>query len=75
MAESTPVRVQVPAIGVDSALTELGVRADGTMEVPAEGFPAGWYSGAPTPVSWARPSSRAMSTGAGDLASSPTSAS
>jgi len=49
MAESTPVRVQIPAIGVDSALTELGVRADGTMEVPAEGFPAGWFSGAPTP--------------------------
>ena len=49
MAESAPVRVRIPAIGVDSALTELGVRADGTMEVPAEGFPAGWFSGAPTP--------------------------
>ena len=49
MAKSTPVRVQIPAIGVDSALTDLGVRADGTMEVPAEGFPAGWYTGAPTP--------------------------
>jgi Sortase domain len=49
MAQSTPVRVQIPAIGVDSTLMELGLRADGSMEVPAEGFPAGWYSGAPTP--------------------------
>jgi sortase (surface protein transpeptidase) len=27
----------------------LGLRADGTMEVPPAGFPAGWYTGAPTP--------------------------
>lgn len=27
----------------------LGLEADGTMEVPPEGFPAGWYTGAPTP--------------------------
>jgi sortase (surface protein transpeptidase) len=27
----------------------LGLKADGTMEVPPEGFPAGWYTGAPTP--------------------------
>jgi len=41
--------VQIPAIGVDSELMELGLKADGTMEVPPEGFPAGWYTGAPTP--------------------------
>jgi hypothetical protein len=28
---------------------ELGLRDDGTMEVPPTGFPAGWYTGAPTP--------------------------
>jgi len=49
MARSVPVRVQIPAIGVDSELMELGLQADGTMEVPPEGFPAGWYTGAPTP--------------------------
>jgi sortase (surface protein transpeptidase) len=49
MAASVPVRVQIPAIGVDSELIELGLQADGTMEVPAEGFPAGWFTGAPTP--------------------------
>ena len=49
MASSTPIRVQIPAIGVDSELMELGLQADGTMEVPPGGFPAGWYTGAPTP--------------------------
>ncbi|WP_308127948.1 class F sortase [Modestobacter italicus] len=46
---SAPVRVQIPAIGVDSELMDLGLQADGTMEVPAGGFPAGWFTGAPTP--------------------------
>lgn len=49
MARSVPVRVEVPSIGVDSGLMELGLRSDGTMEVPPEAFPAGWYNGAPTP--------------------------
>ncbi len=49
MARSTPVRVQIPAIGVDSALMQLGLRADGSLQVPPSGFPAGWYTGAPTP--------------------------
>ena len=49
LAASDPVRVQIPAIGVDSALMDLGLAGDGTMEVPPTGFPAGWYTGAPTP--------------------------
>ncbi|MCZ2819559.1 class F sortase [Modestobacter sp. VKM Ac-2977] len=49
LAASVPIRVQIPAIGVDSELMDLGLQADGTMEVPAGGFPAGWYTGAPTP--------------------------
>jgi hypothetical protein len=49
MAESRPVRVQIPAIGVDSDLMDLGVQADGTLEVPPDGFPAGWFTDAPTP--------------------------
>jgi hypothetical protein len=49
MAASAPVRVQIPAIAVDSPLIDLGVQDDGTMQVPAEGFPAGWFTGAPTP--------------------------
>jgi sortase (surface protein transpeptidase) len=49
MARSAPVRVHIPAIGVDSALMQLGLQADGTLQVPPSGFPAGWYTGAPTP--------------------------
>lgn len=49
LARSLPVRLQIAAIGVDSTLMDLGLRKDGTMEVPPSGFPAGWYTGAPTP--------------------------
>jgi len=49
LARSVPVRLQIGAIGVDSTLMDLGLQKDGTMEVPPTGFPAGWYTGAPTP--------------------------
>ena len=44
-----PVRLAIPAIGVDSDLMELGLQADGSLEVPPAGFPAGWFTGAPAP--------------------------
>ena len=49
MWASAPTRLQIPSIAVDSGLEPLGLQTDGTMEVPASGFPAGWYTGAPTP--------------------------
>jgi hypothetical protein len=49
LARSSPVRLQITAIGVDSALMSLGLRADGSLQVPPGGFPAGWYTGGPTP--------------------------
>jgi sortase (surface protein transpeptidase) len=49
MEASRPVRVQIPSIGVDSELMDLGLQDDGTLEVPPAGFPAGWFTGAPTP--------------------------
>jgi sortase (surface protein transpeptidase) len=49
MVASAPLRLEIPAIGVDSDLMDLGLQADGTLEVPPGGFPAGWYTGAPTP--------------------------
>jgi hypothetical protein len=49
LARSTPVRLQIAAIGVDSTLMMLGLRGDGTLEVPKGGFPAGWYDRGPTP--------------------------
>ena len=49
MWASVPVRLEIPSIGVDSGLSALGLLPDGTMEVPATGLSAGWYTGAPTP--------------------------
>ena len=49
MAASPPVRVRIPAIGVDSRLIRLGLEPNGELEVPLGAFPAGWYTGAPTP--------------------------
>ena len=49
LARSVPVRVRVPAIGLDSRLMDLGLQDDGSLEVPPSGYPAGWYTGAPTP--------------------------
>ncbi len=49
LPRSRPIRVQIPAIGVDSPLMDLGLQADGTMQVPPGASPAGWYTGAPTP--------------------------
>lgn len=49
MVAAAPVRLQIPSIGVESKLMDLGLQADGSLEVPPNGFPAGWYTGAPTP--------------------------
>lgn len=49
MVAGAPVRLKIPSIGVDSELMDLGLQADGSLEVPPDGFPAGWYTGAPTP--------------------------
>ena len=46
---SVPVRLRVPGIGVDSKLMDLGLERDGSLETPPGGFPAGWFTGAPTP--------------------------
>ena len=48
-ARSVPVRLQIGAIGVDSRLIGLGLEKDGSLQVPVGGFPAGWFTGAPTP--------------------------
>jgi len=49
MASSPPVRIQVPAIGADSTLLDLGLQADGTLEVPPDADLVGWFTGGPTP--------------------------
>lgn len=49
LTRSEPTRLRIPAIELDSELMALGLQHDGRMEVPPGAFPAGWYTGAPTP--------------------------
>jgi Sortase domain len=52
LPRSLPVSVDIPAIGVDSELLQLGVNADGAMQVPSletSSDEAAWYKYSPTP--------------------------
>lgn len=49
LAESPPDRLVVPSLGLDADVMDLGLAGDGTLEVPPGAFPAGWYTGSPTP--------------------------
>jgi sortase (surface protein transpeptidase) len=49
MPRSAPTRLRIPAIGVSSRLMDLGLKKDGSLETPPGAFPAGWFTGAPTP--------------------------
>lgn len=52
LRRSTPVSIEIPAIGVHSVLLSLGVKRDGTMEVPPlhrKPNAAGWYKYSVTP--------------------------
>ena len=50
---SKPVTLDIPAIGVHSSLLSLGLKTDGTVQVPsgASYDRAGWYKYSPTPGS------------------------
>ncbi|GHH04822.1 class F sortase [Streptomyces lanatus] len=51
LGRSTPVRLRIPAIAVDTPLILLGLAADGTAQVPpiTADDRAGWYRHSPTP--------------------------
>ncbi|MUK02205.1 sortase [Vibrio cholerae] len=51
LAESAPVSFTIPAIGAGSDLLSLGLRENGSLEVPPDGpgAPASWYNQSPTP--------------------------
>ena len=51
LARSVPVTLRVPAIGVDTPVMQLGLAADGTVQVPpiTAHDRAGWYRNSPTP--------------------------
>lgn len=51
LARSLPVRLDIPSISVHSALMQLGLNADRSVQVPplTRNAPAGWYRYSPTP--------------------------
>jgi len=51
LARSVPERIRIPAIGVSAPVTDVGLNADGTVQVPPLGDHdlAGWYKYGPTP--------------------------
>jgi hypothetical protein len=48
-AIAEPVRLHIPAVGVDSGLQRLGRNADGMLAVPESPHAAGWYADGPRP--------------------------
>jgi Sortase domain len=44
-----PVRLRIPAAGVDTSLVQLGRAADGSIEVPSDFDVAGWFADGPRP--------------------------
>lgn len=51
VGRSAPVRLRIPAIGVDTPVMRLGLAPDRTVQVPpvTEHDQAGWYEQSPTP--------------------------
>jgi len=47
--ESEPLTLRVPAIGVSSALVDLGLQQDRSLEVPGDFSLAGWFARGPSP--------------------------
>jgi LPXTG-site transpeptidase (sortase) family protein len=45
----TPSRVRIPAIGVDTAIAAVGLRADGSMDVPDNLWTSSWLRNGPQP--------------------------
>lgn len=48
-APAQPVELRIPAIRVKTALTDLGLAADGTVQAPPDYQVAGWYAAGPAP--------------------------
>ncbi|MFE3235271.1 class F sortase [Kitasatospora indigofera] len=47
--QAPPVRIRIPRIGVDSALTDLQVQSDGHLGTPDDPQVAGWWDQGPAP--------------------------
>lgn len=48
---SVPVWLEIPEVGVHAGVVPIGLRPDGTLDVPVPGpgAPAAWYERSPTP--------------------------
>jgi LPXTG-site transpeptidase (sortase) family protein len=44
-----PAKVRISKINVDAPVVDLGLNADGTLQVPQEGGDVGWYTKSPSP--------------------------
>lgn len=49
---STPVRLVIPKINIDTSIVEMGLTASGNMEAPLTNQDAGWYKDGPFPGNW-----------------------
>lgn len=49
VARSTPVSLDIPAIGLQVSLSMLGLNPDGTVQLPTDIQQAGWYQLGPSP--------------------------
>lgn len=49
MAAAEPVRIAIPTLDVRAPVMDLGLQADGSLEVPPGADRAGWYTDSPTP--------------------------
>ena len=49
VARSVPIAVRIPAIGLAVWVTQLGLNADGTVEVPTSVQAPGWFAPGPSP--------------------------
>jgi len=49
VARSVPVNLRIPAIGVTTSLSTLGLNLDGTVQVPTDFQQPGWFRLGPTP--------------------------
>ena len=44
-----PLRLKISTLGVDAAFVHLGLKSDGTMEIPNNVFDVAWFTGSPRP--------------------------
>jgi sortase (surface protein transpeptidase) len=49
MPRSLPIRLEIPSIGVDTALSQVGLQASGAIQMPWDIETASWYEYSPTP--------------------------